>query len=253
MESFREAVTPNVSLCRDPVRLFHPAHYERKLVSDRVRELVRATYALQWRHKAVELQHAAECHETATCVLGFDHPMARVMEEDVDPGVRSLMIKLLAPKSMPSPVPAHIATPWMDALSVLCCESGKPREMETFVEALWCSPELKSERGTMWVMWLCALSCLVFPLDASHPLTRPVVDSVTCALASKTLPTSTFTPIQECVLTIMFMACNGGVVPPLRPWCDENAKHDDDLRLEALLQTIGEKIVVGGVDCTCSK
>ena len=226
-------------------------HYENECIKQRVQELVRAMYALQWRHKAIELQHTAECHQTAICVLGYEHPLAHLMDDDVDPGVRSQTIELLAPPKMPSPVPSHIATPWIDALSVLCCEAGKPREMDAFVDALWCSPELQSERGTIWVMWLCLLSCLVFPLDSAHPLTRSVMDTLTCTLANKTPPTFAFSPIQECVLTITFMACTGGIVPPLRTWYDTDAIDDDDLRLEALLHTISQKIVVGGVDCTC--
>jgi len=68
MESIEDAVIPTVSLCRDPSLLFHPTGYRRQCVVDRIRELVRATYALQWRHKAIELQHAPECHQTAMCV-----------------------------------------------------------------------------------------------------------------------------------------------------------------------------------------
>lgn len=253
MECTGDVITPTVSLCRDPVRLFHPTHFERRSIIDRIRELVRATYALQWRHKAVELQHASECYQTATCVLGFDQPMAGLMEDDVDPGVRYQTIKLLAPPNMTSPVSPRIATPWMDALSVLCCEMGKPRELEKFVEALWHSPELHTERGTTWVMWLCALSCLVFPLDDAHPLTRSVVDTVTCALANKSLPSFAFSPIQACVLTIVFMASSSDVITPLSPWNQVNAHHDDDLRLEALVHSISEKIVVGKEDCLCQE
>lgn len=220
---------------------------------DRIRELVRATYALQWLHKSVELQHAPECHQTALCVLGFDHPLACLMEDDVDPSVRSHTIKLLAPPNMTSPVPPQIATPWMNALSVLCCEAGKPREMEKFVEALFHSPELQTERGTIWMMWLCLLSCLVFPLDDDNPLTRSVMDTMTCTLANKSTPTFDFTPIQECVLTIMFMASTCDAIQTLRPWNDVNAKHDDDLRLEALIENIAGKIVVGESDGKCQE
>lgn len=251
MESIEDAVLPTVSLCRDPSLLFHPTRYRRQCVEDRIRELVRATYALQWRHKAIELQHAPECHQTAMCVLGFDHPLASLMEDNVDPSVRSQTIALLAPPNMTSPLPSHISTPWMNALSMLCCEVGKPREMEKFVEALFRSPELQTEHGTIWVMWLCLLSCLVFPLDANNPITRSVMDTLTCTLANKTTPTVGFSPIEECVLTIMLMASTGDVIPSLRPWSGINVRHDQDLRLRALIENISGKIVVGGKDCTC--
>ena len=251
MESIEDAVKPNRSLCRDPSLLFHPTRYRRDYIMDRIRELVRAMYALQWLHKAVELQYAPECHQTALCVLGFDHPLTCLMEDDVDPSVRSHAIKLLAPSNMTSPVPSQIATPWMDALSVLYCEGGKPREMAKFVEALFHSPELQTERGTIWVMWLCLLSCLVFPLDNDNPLTRSVMDTLTCTLANKSTPTVAFSPIEECVLTIMFMASTADAIQTLRPWNDANAKHDDDLRLEALIEHIAGKIVVGDSDGKC--
>ena len=251
MESIEDAVKPIRSLCRDPSLLFHPTRYRRDCIMDRIRELVRAMYALQWLHNAVELQHAPECHQTALCVLGFDHPLACLMEDDVDPSVRSHAIKLLAPPNMASPVPSQIATPWMDALSVLYCEAGKPREMGKFVEALFHSPELQTERGTIWIMWLCLLSCLVFPLDNDKPLTRSVMDTLTCTLANKSTPTIAFSPIEECVLTIVFMASTGDAIETLRPWNDGNAKHDDDLRLEALIKNIAEKIVVGESDGKC--
>lgn len=253
--SFVLSTTPD--LCRDPVRLFHPTRYDRACITERIQQLVRATYALQWHRKATEFQHAAECHQTAMCVLGFDHPLARLMEDDVDPEVRRQTIEMLAPPNMTSPVSPRIASPWMDALAVLCCEVGKPRELENLVEAIWHSPALQTERGTIWVLWLCALSCLVFPLDETHPLTRPLVDTVTCTLAHKTSPTSTFSPIQECILTIAFMALTTVVdttiatVPfRLSPWIqDLDARHDWDLRLEALVRTISKRLVIGKTEC----
>lgn len=251
MESIEDAVKPTRSLCRDPSLLFHPTRYKRNCVEDRIRELVRATYALQWLRKAVELQHAPECHQTALCVLGFDHPLACLMEDDVDPSVRSHAIKILAPPNMTSPVPSQVATLWMDALCVLYCEAGKPREMETFVNVLFHSPELQTERGTIWIMWLCLLSCLVFPLDNDNPLTRSIMDTTTCTLANKSTPTVAFSPIEECVLTVMFMASTGDATQTLRPWNEVSAKHDDDLRLEALIENIAGKIVVGKSDGKC--
>lgn len=250
MLSPRDAVIPTMTLCRDPIRLFHPTRYDRECVRQRIQELVRAVYALQWQHKAVEFQHAAECHETAMCVLGFDNQLARLMEDDVDPVVRRQTIEHLAPSNMKSSVSPNVASPWMDALALLCCEAGKPREFETLVDALWYSPALQTERGTVWVMWLCALSCLVFPLDETHPLTEPLVDTVICTLAHKTPPTSTFSPTQECVLTIMFMASTPNeYLTPLCPWQGLHARHDDDLRLEALIENISNKIAIGKADC----
>lgn len=249
MQSPRDAIIPTRVLCRDPVKLFHPTRYDRACVVNRVQELVRATYELQRRHKAAEFRHAAECHETAMCVLGYDHPLARLMEDDVEPEVRRDTIECLAPSDASSPVPPNAPSQWMDALAVLCCEAGKPREFATLVEALWHSSAMQTERGTIWVLWLCALSCLVFPLDETHPLTRPLIDSVVCTLAHKTPPTSSFSPIQECVLTISFMASSGDGCGPLSVWHVTNPENDRDLRLKALVEKLFDRIAVGKANC----
>ena len=249
MLSVRDAITPRRNLCRDPVRLFHPTDYDRACIADRVHELVSALYTLQRRHKALGLRHAPECHETAMCVLGYDHPLARLMEDDVDPTVRCDTITLLAPKNASTVEPSLSISPWIDALAVLCCEDGKPREFETLVRALGHSPAMQTERGTVWMLWLCALSCLVFPLDETHPLTGPLIDSVVCTLAHKTPPTTSFSPIQECVLTICFLASTGGYCGPLSPWQAANSPNDRDLRLEALMDNLSTRMAVGRSEC----
>ena len=245
----RDAVKATRILCRDPVQLFHPTQYDRDCVANRVEELVLAVYELQRRHKASELRHAAECHETAMCVLGYDHPLARLMEDDVDSTVRQKTIENLTPSHAWSSPPPNAASPWLDALAVMCCETGKPRKFAILVEALLHSSAIKTERGTIWILWLCALSCLVFPLDETHVLTRPLIDSVICTLARKTPPTSSFSPIEECVLTICFLASRRDECGTLRVWSSENLQDDRDLRLEALVKKLHSQIAVGKANC----
>ena len=228
------------ALCRDPISLFHPVRYDPAKVIDRIHELVSATFVLQCQHKAFELRHAPECHETAMCVLGYDHPVARIMEDDTDPVVRQ---KTIEPLSSLMPSLPRTSSNWMQALAMLTCETGKPREFALLVEAL------QTERGTVWMLWLCPLSCLVFPLDESHPLTRPLLDSVICALFGKTLPTSTHSPIQECVLTICFLAMDGNLGGTLRLWEEQDSPHDRDLRLRALVDHVSDNVALGKSHC----
>lgn len=250
MLSRREAIIPSKTLCRDPVLLFHPTRYDRACVTERIQELVKATYALQCQHKRDELRHAAECHETAACVLGRNHPLARLMEDDIDPDVRKETINLLTQKNgYLSAWNATTPSPWMDALALLSCEAGKPREVEMLVEALWHSPAMETERGTIWILWLCALSCLIFPLDESHPLTKPLMDSLICTLAHKTQPTSSFSLIEECVLTICFLASSEGDCGPLRTWEAVNPLNDQNLRLRALVDNLSGRMAIGRSEC----
>ena len=246
MEDARDIVTPTRAICRDPISLFHPVRYHPAKVIDRIHELVSATFVLQCRHKAFELQHAPECHETAMCVLGYDHPVARIMEDDADPVVRQKTIELLS--SSISSLP-RTSSNWMQALAMLTCETGKPREFASLVEALEHSLVIQTERGTVWMLWLCALSCLVFPLDESHPLTRPLVDSVICTLLGKTPPTSTHSSIQECVLTICFLAMDGNLGGTLRLWKEQDSPHDRDLRLRALVDHVSDNVALGKSNC----
>ena len=183
------------------------------------------------------------------CVLGYDHPLARLMEDDVDSTVRQKTIEYLTPSDAWSSLPSNTASQWTDALAVMCCEAGKPRKFAILVEALWHSSAIKTERGTIWILWLCALSCLVFPLDDTHVLTRPLIDSVICTLAHKTPPTSSFSPIEECVLTICFLASSGDECGTLRVWSSENLQDDRDLRLEALMKKLHSQMAVGKANC----
>ena len=132
---------------------------------------------------------------------------------------------------------------------MLTCETGKHREFASLVEALERSPVMQTERGTVWMLWLCALSCVVFPLDESHPLTRPLVDSVICTLLGKTPPTSTHFPIQECVLTICFLAMDGNLGGTLRLWKEQDSPHDRDLRLRALVDHVSDNVALGKSHC----